>query len=101
MLLLFVLVETDGWCRKLTNCVDRIGVVTTEVGSAFENAAFSGLVGMAYPTLARAGMHPVFDQVSPLSDIHFSHSGLNSIHDCEIDQRNCETRFEDDKFVIF
>jgi len=41
----------------------RIGVVTTEVGSAFENAAFSGLVGMAYPTLARAGMHPVFDQM--------------------------------------
>merc|ERR1711934_57631 len=41
----------------------RIGVVTAEKGSAFEHAAFSGLVGMAYPSLARAGMHPVFDQM--------------------------------------
>lgn len=41
----------------------RIGVVTREEGSAFENAAFSALVGMAYPSLARAGMTPVFDQM--------------------------------------
>eukprot|EP00656_Telonema_subtile_P037476 TRINITY_DN416_c0_g1_i5.p1 TRINITY_DN416_c0_g1~~TRINITY_DN416_c0_g1_i5.p1 ORF type:complete len:428 (+),score=140.39 TRINITY_DN416_c0_g1_i5:120-1403(+) len=41
----------------------RIGVVTKEHGGAFEHAAFSGLVGMAYPSLARAGMTPVFDQL--------------------------------------
>jgi len=39
------------------------GQVTNENGGAFENAQFSGIAGLAFPSLSRGGVPPVFDQM--------------------------------------
>merc|ERR1711998_93966 len=41
----------------------KFGEVTEEDGSAFENSEFSGIAGLAYPSLSRGGVAPVFDQM--------------------------------------
>jgi hypothetical protein len=41
----------------------RFGEVGYETGSAFEQGHFSGIVGLAFPSLAAQGMYPLFDQV--------------------------------------
>jgi len=39
------------------------GQVTSEDGSAFQNAKFAGIAGLAFPALSRGGVMPVFDQM--------------------------------------
>merc|ERR1711981_378077 len=41
----------------------RFGEVGYEHGHAFRKGHFSGIVGLAYPSLAAANMYPLFDQV--------------------------------------
>lgn len=46
---------------KLKNA--RFGEVGYETGHAFQKGHFSGIVGLAFPSLAASGMYPLFDQV--------------------------------------
>jgi len=41
----------------------RFGEVGYEHGHAFRKGHFSGIVGLAFPTLAAANMYPLFDQI--------------------------------------
>jgi len=41
----------------------RFGEVSYEHGHAFRKGHFSGIVGLAFPSLAAANMYPLFDQV--------------------------------------
>merc|ERR1711907_437216 len=41
----------------------RFGEVGYEHGHAFRKGHFSGIVGLAFPSLAAANMYPLFDQV--------------------------------------
>jgi len=41
----------------------RFGEVGSESGTAFVKGHFSGIVGLAFPSLAAANMYPLFDQV--------------------------------------
>jgi len=41
----------------------RFGEVGYETGHAFQQGHFSGIVGLAFPSLAASGMYPLFDQV--------------------------------------
>lgn len=41
----------------------KFGQVTSEDGQAFKFATFSGIAGLAFPSLSRGGVAPVFDQM--------------------------------------
>jgi len=41
----------------------KFGQVTKESGAAFEHSKFSGIAGLAFPSLSRGGVAPVFDQM--------------------------------------
>ena len=41
----------------------KFGEVRSETGDAFKGARFAGIVGLAFPSLSKGGLTPVFDQM--------------------------------------
>jgi cathepsin D len=56
-------VQDDVRMGGITLKKARFGEVGYEHGHAFRKGHFSGIVGLAYPSLAAANMYPLFDQV--------------------------------------
>merc|ERR1711907_564617 len=56
-------VQDDVGLGGITLKKARFGEVGYEHGHAFRKGHFSGIVGLAFPTLAAANMYPLFDQI--------------------------------------
>ena len=41
----------------------KFGEVRSETGNAFRGARFAGIVGLAFPSLSKGGLTPIFDQI--------------------------------------